>query len=256
MPPWLPATPPHRPDASPNIDTAGPTGRHRFAIPVHCATAVISSRATITRPSTDGPSYVCSSAPASPPTALNSPKRFSTSKAMCARRRQHRTAVATACGSETAATASEAPSDAVSNGVSMLPMPKPRTEAVAPESTPTPKTATRKRATATHNSQFRIQNSQTALTVLGVAAGGDRPHVHDAVALDGVEHVVQVDGRVGVRRTQTHTRADRQHAVVGHGHHRVLVVEGGHSGARNALHLRVPVVLGRRLMAAVEHDAV
>ena len=54
---------------------------------------------------------------------------------MFARRRQQRTAVASACGSVTAATATLASKRLASSGVSMLPIPNPTTEAVAPDRT-------------------------------------------------------------------------------------------------------------------------
>jgi hypothetical protein len=77
--------------------------------------------------------------------ALSKPNRIRTVRFTSARNRQHRTAVAAACGNVTSATAVVVPNSMASNGVIKLPMPNPTTVAVAPESMATMKTAAKTR---------------------------------------------------------------------------------------------------------------
>ena len=93
-------------------------------------------------------------------------------------------------------------------------------------------------------------------SVFGVSARGDRPHIHDAVAVDGVEDVVEIDGGIGVRRDQMNAITDRERARRWHGDGGMFVVERGHRGSLDVLHGGKPVVLGHRLVPAVSNAAV
>ena len=75
---------------------------------------------------------LCASAPASAPAAFRRPKPKNTRRSTCPRIFQRRMAVAMACGTETADTASFVPYWSAISGVRMLPTPKPATDAIAP----------------------------------------------------------------------------------------------------------------------------
>src|SRR5574337_446416 len=108
----------------------------RAASPVSWLTPTNSRSRPKTTDSARLPARLCSSAPASPPPALVSPKLRSTRRSTCARRRQKRSAVASTCGTDTAATASRVPTRSAKSGVSRLPMPNPATDAMPPARNP------------------------------------------------------------------------------------------------------------------------
>src|SRR3954462_10441579 len=74
-----------------------------------------------------------STAPARPPAALVKPKRQRMARSRLRRRCQKRIAVPIKCGIATAATAVLVPARTAKRGVSGLPMPKPATDAMAPD---------------------------------------------------------------------------------------------------------------------------
>src|SRR4051812_30587626 len=74
-----------------------------------------------------------STAPARPPAALVKPKRQRMARSRLRRRCQKRIAVPIKCGIATAATAVLVPARTATSGVSRLPMPKPATDAMAPD---------------------------------------------------------------------------------------------------------------------------
>ena len=61
--------------------------------------------------------------------------------------------------------------------------------------------------------------------LLGITARGDRPRVQDAIAVERVDHVVQVHGRIDVGRPQPDAVADCDRGVWRQRNGGVLVVE-------------------------------
>src|SRR5712664_3814491 len=131
-PPWLPTNPPSNPDAAPAIQPVVRPNRRRSDTPVRPARPTNTSRAAKTTIRKGEVAWRCRTAPVSPPAALITPNVFSTRRLVSRRILQNRTAVATTCGMETAATASRMSTCVLNTGVRMLPMPNPATDAIPP----------------------------------------------------------------------------------------------------------------------------
>ncbi|MNL19353.1 hypothetical protein D3C87_1405490 [compost metagenome] len=136
-PPWLPTSPPKKPDNAPASHARQPWKRNRSArplVPIPPTKTKMIPKMSVS----DGlEANACSKAPAKPPAALVKPKLIKTRRSMCSRRSQNRYAVATKWGTATAATASLVPTQTANSGVNRLPMPKPEMAAIAPATSDT-----------------------------------------------------------------------------------------------------------------------
>ena len=93
--------------------------------------------------------------------------------------------------------------------------------------------------------------------MFGVSAGGDRPHVHDPVAVDGVEDIVEIDGGIGVRRKQL--RRGRRSPPCDQAGSAIVACSSLSDvtvAPVDSLHRRESVILGHRLVAAVGDAAI
>src|ERR1051325_2803270 len=131
-PPGSPPGPPRTPDSPPAAHAPRRPMRRCSINPKMPRPPAMMRMAAMAIFSGPAATKACSSAPASAPTALISPKVSSTLLSMCRRSVHSRSALPMKCGMAAAATASRAPMASASSVVRMLPMPKPATAEVAP----------------------------------------------------------------------------------------------------------------------------
>src|SRR5678815_643417 len=143
-PPWFPTIPPSPPDTIPAIHAAFLPNRTRSHSLVSPARPASTSTHPKTMPTPPLSTRLWRSAPVMPPAALAIPNRTRRVRSTSCRSRQVRRSAAVKWGMATRTTASLIPYRIATSGVSVLPMPKPATEAMAPAATAAIATSSRK----------------------------------------------------------------------------------------------------------------